>query len=58
MSLPTGLNEHFTGSGKHKKAKKSFDSLADAQNFIIRNGIKGKQAYKCGFCGKYHIGHV
>ena len=56
MSLPTGLNEHFTGTGKHRRAKKAFESESDAWDFIERNGIKGKTVYKCGFCGKYHIG--
>ena len=56
MQLPSGLNEHFTGSGKHKRVKKVFESESDAWDFINKNGIKGKQPYKCSFCNKYHIG--
>jgi len=56
MQLPSGLNEHWTGSGKHKKAKKTFETESDAWAFIEKNQIKGKVPYKCSFCQKYHIG--
>ena len=56
MSLPSGLNEHFTGNGKHRKSKKMFMTENDAWDFINKHGIKGKVPYKCSFCGKYHIG--
>ena len=56
MQLPSGLNEHWTGSGKHKKVKKTFETESDAWAFIEKNQIKGKVPYKCRFCQKYHIG--
>ena len=56
MSIPTGLNEHFKGTGKHRTPKKAFDSESDAWNFINTHNIKNKVVYQCGFCGKYHIG--
>jgi hypothetical protein len=56
MRLPSGLNEHWTGTGKYKRVKKTFESESDAWDFINRAGIKGKTPYKCSFCGKYHIG--
>jgi hypothetical protein len=56
MSIPGGLKEHFTGTGKHKVPKKSFESIEEANLFMDSNGIKGKTAYLCSFCGKYHIG--
>jgi len=56
MSIPTGLNEHFTGTSKHRRPKKAFESESDAWEFIERAGIKGKTPYLCSFCNKYHIG--
>ena len=56
MALPTTLNEHFTGTTKHKKAKKAFMTREDAWDFIKTNNIKDKSAYKCCICGMYHIG--
>jgi len=56
MSIPGGLKEHFTGTGRHKTPKKSFGSIEEANLFMDSNGIKGKTAYLCSFCGKYHIG--
>lgn len=56
MRLPGGLNEHWTGTGKHKRAKKAFESESEAWDFIRKFDIKGKTVYKCSVCGKYHIG--
>ena len=56
MSIPTGLNEHFTGNSKHRRPKKAFETEFDAWEFIERAGVKGKVPYLCSFCGKYHIG--
>lgn len=56
MSLPSGLNEHFTGNNKYRRSKKMFMTENDAWDFINKHGIKGKVPYKCSFCGKYHIG--
>ncbi len=56
MSIPTGLNEHFRGSGKHRIPKKAFETESDAWGFIQIRNIKDKVPYLCSFCGKYHIG--
>lgn len=56
MSIPTELNEHFTGTSKHRVPKRAFNSEEDAWDFINKKNIKDKIPYLCGFCGKYHIG--
>ena len=45
--------------GKHIHAKRAFDSLEDANEYMYkRNLIKqGYGAYRCRICGMYHIGH-
>lgn len=50
------IRGHFKRSGRKLVPKKTFDSEEEARVFMDSNGIKGKNIYKCEWCGKYHIG--
>ena len=53
--------EHYNAvrKGKHHRAKKAYNSMKDAIEYIDARGLKekGYQCYLCSYCGKYHIGH-
>ena len=51
--------EHWNAErGRKRKAKHGFDGIRDAFAYLERHGLQDTyKAYKCGVCGKYHIGH-
>jgi uncharacterized membrane protein len=56
-SLHRGAHAHTTRNGRPKKAYATRDEAqAQAQLLTKRNGAP-MGAYKCGTCGKWHVGH-
>lgn len=44
--------------GRKRKAKKQFDTLHDANQYIENKHLETTyRSYKCPVCGKFHIGH-
>ena len=43
---------------KNRKAKRTFESIMEAREYIEKRNLTNYEAYKCRVCGKYHIGHV
>lgn len=39
------------------EGKFAFDTLADARASYLRNHKKGRVAYHCAVCKKYHVGN-
>lgn len=56
----TSLNEHWTSKGKHRMvAKAEYATEEDAIRFMTENKVpKNYKAYKCSYCGHWHIGHA
>ena len=48
--------EHYTRKNGLPKPKKVFNSEQDAEAWIRKYKMFGYVAYKCGVCGKIHIG--
>jgi hypothetical protein len=56
-SLHRGASAHTTNTGRTKKSYATReDAQVEAQRFAKRDGSP-MNAYKCGTCGKWHLGH-
>ena len=51
MSYP---RRHYNSQ---KKAKKQFQTIKEAENYIKERNLKGYTIYLCDICSMYHISH-
>ena len=57
FNSPT-LKSHWTRKHNSMRPKLPFDSIQEAQDYIIKHNIPFKyKPYLCSVCNKYHIGH-